>query len=190
MKKYENLTAAAYLLLLLLFLFIKDTEQQQQQCGGGLYYNATSARCLNCTGNTYCVGGCVEACVACPSKTMANANRTNCNSGSCQLCPLGFYCDGGTSIAGCMVGTYGSAEGLTNSGRCTNCLPGKFSPTYGLTACTACSPGKFLARSYFLNTNKQTPYSSIFGENRACNIIITAYVFTLSGQIIILVRST
>ena len=96
----------------------------QCQCTKGQYYNLTGPDgCFTCVGNTYCPlsGGCGSGCIACPTRTYADANHTTCIAATCTICPRGSYCQGGTFMQGCPAGTYGSRPGLAAVGDCTPC---------------------------------------------------------------------
>lgn len=47
---------------------------------------------------------------------------------SCQVCPAGSVCPGGTLVTSCAPGTYGQAQGLRTQGQCLNCTAGFYCP--------------------------------------------------------------
>ena len=145
MKVYSQLGVVVSLILI---SWMGDVKCQSV-CGGGKYLVVATSSCMSCPGNTYCLPteDCLNACMACPINTLANANRTNCDSGSCQICPIGSYCGGGINILGCPVGTYGGAVGLTDVNKCTDCVPGAFSSTTNQSACMYCSMGTYVAQA-------------------------------------------
>ena len=78
-------------------------------------------------------------CIACSTafpncKTCSNYMSlcSKCNPGyylssnSCQLCPLGLYCEDGLRKESCPAGTYSTATGATSSSTCTTCPSGSY----------------------------------------------------------------
>ena len=110
-----------------------------------MYWSSSQSKCIACTGGTYCAGYCVDACNPCPPNTAPDANKTTCVSGTCVLCPIGFFCGGGPSQEGCPAGTYGDKVGSSIIEDCKSCATGTYSGVASMTACVNCSAGSFAA---------------------------------------------
>ena len=133
-------------ILYLLYAYLLRCQAETIICDPGTYKNTTTNLCVACEGNTYCAVDdiCINSCTSCPTSTTVNTNHTNCLSGSCQICPKGYFCSGGTNIAGCPTGTYGSDIGFSLETDCTNCAEGTYSNAFNSTVCTQCSIGKYI----------------------------------------------
>lgn len=134
-------------ILVLLLCIPNKVQAQSCAAAGGQYYNTNTSQCVNCIGNTYCLPNqlCTNACIECPPQTVARSDKTNCDSGTCTVCPVGSYCSGGSSIAGCPTGQYNSITGISSSGQCQSCSAGKFSSVINSSSCTNCSAGMYNA---------------------------------------------
>lgn len=62
-------------------------------------------------------------------------NSTPTDGVTGNICPAGKYCESGSITGtGCPVGTFSATLGLKNSTECTDCTPGYYCGTTGLTA--------------------------------------------------------
>ena len=121
-----------------------------EDCGipcrnGGSFFKTLTRACVPCSASSYCGigGGCIDACIACPSHTKPSANETTCVSGACFVCPSGGYCDGSLTFFPCPLGTASSAMGQSLPTTCASCGPGAYASSTGTTACSLCLPGTF-----------------------------------------------
>lgn len=94
---------------------------------------------INFVGNTQPTGQCTAGYFC----TLSASNSTPTDGTTGDICPAGRYCETGSITGqGCPVGTFSNTQGLTNSSECTQCTPGYYCGTIGLTTETGlCSSG-------------------------------------------------
>lgn len=112
LNKITSVLVVVYHIIFLVCVCGVVVQSQSAACGPGQFFNLSSSTCSPCIGNTFCsssISPCFGACIACPSNTLSDASHTNCISGQCMVCPVGFYCGGGLNIMGCAPGTYSSS---------------------------------------------------------------------------------
>ena len=75
--------------------------------------------------------------------TLSASTSTPTDVTTGNICPAGRYCEAGSITGvGCPQGTFSNMTGLTNSSECTQCTPGYYCGTTGLTAESGqCSAG-------------------------------------------------
>ena len=67
---------------------------------------------------------------------------------ACLPCPLGDYCPAGASQPNlCPAGSEGTHLNSIVIGNCSACLPGKITPSSGMSACVHCSSGEYQLNS-------------------------------------------
>eukprot|EP01135_Chromosphaera_perkinsii_P005913 Nk52_evm8s371 gene=Nk52_evmTU8s371 len=107
------------------------------------------SQCQQCTPGSYCsVPGSSSVTGKCDPGYYCNSGSTEAKpSGKVygDVCPAGSYCPTGTSTPSlCPTGTFSNTKGLSSSGQCTTCTPGKFCQFTGLTAVSgSCAAGYF-----------------------------------------------
>ena len=67
--------------------------------------------------------------------TLSAQSATPTDGVTGNICPAGRYCEAGSITGvGCPRGTFSNTQGLTNSSEYTQCTPGYFCGTTGLTS--------------------------------------------------------
>ena len=86
--------------------------------------------------------------------------KSSAGNTSCSMCSAGNYCTGGTHIADCPAGTYGTSNYETSSECTGKCEAGTYS-TGGQVACTVCTnkPANSSYTSATGNTSSSCPWS-------------------------------
>lgn len=96
-----------------------------------------------------CQGSATNINVTCPAGKYLKANTIS--AAGCDICPLGFYCPGGTFINSstsdqgkefCPTGYNGGVTGKKSKGECAiRCLAGTYLTNLGASSCTSCTTG-------------------------------------------------
>jgi len=103
------------------------------ECAPGYYCpdGSTSNKQVACPKGTYRAiarGSSPKDCSICPSGSYCDQMGMSAPN----ICPIGYYCPIGTVVPEpCPEGTYGTAQGMTDSKSCTACPAGYYCPKRG-----------------------------------------------------------
>lgn len=143
----------------------------QYPCPQGTYSNETGLysdiQCFDCPPGSYCG----ERGLVAPSELCApgfycdsRAQYADPEDGlTGDRCPQGMYCPEGSSFEGsaCPKGTYSNATGLHEETQCTDCTPGYYCETEGLTEPTGlCYPGFYCSG----RATEPDPVGQVYGD--------------------------
>eukprot|EP00792_Barthelona_sp_PAP020_P011513 TRINITY_DN553_c0_g1_i1.p1 TRINITY_DN553_c0_g1~~TRINITY_DN553_c0_g1_i1.p1 ORF type:complete len:564 (-),score=119.38 TRINITY_DN553_c0_g1_i1:52-1743(-) len=120
-------------------------DQSECQCCPKGYFSTPTTNCTRCIGNTFASSKCSTKCVACPTGTYANEDKTGCvkcadnaiaTKMGCVVCPMGFEANLNTgSCEACSNGHYSSIK--TNY-RCQSCDKRSVAPFTSMSTCLEC----------------------------------------------------
>jgi hypothetical protein len=171
-------------------------------CPAGRYLSA--GQCSPCPPNNYCLGGATTYPFSCPSGTVSgtfsqsSAACTPCSAGtyysfsmsSCDNCPAGSFCPGGTTVTSCGSG-FISPAGSRSQGDCiaqqtaADCVPGQiFRPSLSLCESCALTIGLICPTA---GTTTGSYCDAVFGQTpnaarTACECAPNQYSLTPNGQ--------
>jgi hypothetical protein len=120
-------------------------------CLKGYYCPTGSTAQVSCTAGKYCSEDYLSAVSGdCPERYYCsggtNVERpTNDATMGGNICPVGAYCEAGSSAAtSCPAGTYQPNQGAASSSECLACPPGQYCPSTGASGTAGtCSSGFF-----------------------------------------------
>eukprot|EP00466_Bigelowiella_natans_P015235 jgi/Bigna1/85198/estExt_fgenesh1_pg.C_20409 len=113
-----------------------SSSQQQNACPIGKYRKFPGATSL-------------DSCAVCPPGYVCSTSALV----TPVVCPRGSYCSG-SSVVPCPIGTFGNTTGLQFVDECTDCSPGYYCETTGLTAPTGICKEGFVCRT---GSNSSSP---------------------------------
>jgi hypothetical protein len=123
---------------------------QGGRCPPGYYCPAGTAAPIDCPDGHYSNSPGLSECMICPAHYYCN---TTCSSP--LSCPAGAYCPAGTGAVQplCPAGTYSNQDFLAQSSECTDCDPGWYCNSTGLT-----SPSGECLEGYYCRLSAVDPY--------------------------------